>query len=475
MGRCSCCLLAAASVLVTAGAAAFGWFYVWQVMYAPDLQGARDLIYDKARERVVVAALHNNVIAVIDVATPAKPKTLGWRSDDAFTNSHGFAYDHGTATAYVTSYARGSVTKVDLRHPIQDKLPIRATLRNENLYSATHASFDAGRNLVFVMAAGAHSTPMVEDAKKGGHDVVVVDAATMRPEAVLRDWGAAKTEESYPVYCVYDETRHMLYVSNDNSNTLDIIDVSDADKPALVGEVAAVPALAYVSQLAFDAASNLVIAAAQKGDSVTVVDVADATKPVILGSLSSDTLSGATGVAYDPVRRLVYVASEFAATLTVVNVTDRARPTIVAGVAHDALRGGEAVAFDAERQRVFIASRSAACLVEADVRDATSPKIVAALCTPRTPADAVKVVAMVAGSLSFFLLALWLTAAACSRKRYSQQYSQVDTFDEDGYNLGDFELGRLETKDEYCDEEDDVEEDEEPQVNPLVVPPGKGD
>ena len=92
------------------------------------------------------------------------------------------------------------------------------------------------------------------------------------------------------------------------------------------------------------------------------------------------------------------------------------------------------------------------------MRDATSPKIVAALCTPRTPADAVKVVAMVAGSLSFFLLALWLTAAACSRKRYSQQYSQVDTFDEDGYNLGDFELGRLETKDEYCDEEDDVED-----------------
>ena len=53
------------------------------------------------------------------------------------------------------------------------------------------------------------------------------------------------------------------------------------------------------------------------------------------------------------------------------------------------------------------------------------------------------------GSLLFFLLALWLAAAACSRKRYARQgYGQVDTFDEDGYDLGDVELGRLETRDE---------------------------
>jgi hypothetical protein len=75
------------------------------------------------------------------------------------------------------------------------------------------------------------------------------------------------------------------------------------------------------------------------------------------------------------------------------------------------------------------------------------------------------------------LLALWLAAAACSRKRYARQgYGQVDTFDEDGYDLGDFELGRLETKDEYCDDDDDDDQEEGlPQVNPLVVPPGKGD
>ena len=136
--------------------------------------------------------------------------------------------------------------------------------------------------------------------------------------------------------------------------------------------------------------------------------------------------------------------------------------TISAQVAHDALQGGEAVAFDAARRRVFVASRTSACLVEADVRDAAAPTVVAALCTPRTPADAVKVVAMVAGSLLFFLLALWLAAAACSRKRYARQgYGQVDTFDEDGYDLGDFELGRLETKDEYCDDDDDDDEEEE--------------
>ena len=101
MGRCRCCLLVAASLLTTAAAAAFGWFYVWQVLYAPYLQGARDIVYDAARERVIISALHSNVIAVVDVATPSKPRTLGWRADDAFTNAHGFAYDHGSATAYV--------------------------------------------------------------------------------------------------------------------------------------------------------------------------------------------------------------------------------------------------------------------------------------------------------------------------------------------------------------------------------------
>ena len=48
MGRCRCCLLVAASLL-DHPAAAFGWFYVWQVLYAPYLQGARDIVYDAAR------------------------------------------------------------------------------------------------------------------------------------------------------------------------------------------------------------------------------------------------------------------------------------------------------------------------------------------------------------------------------------------------------------------------------------------
>ena len=43
-----------------------------------------------------------------------------------------------------------------------------------------------------------------------------------------------------------------------------------AARPAVVGEVAAVPELAYVSQLALDAPSNLIIAASQKGDSVAI-------------------------------------------------------------------------------------------------------------------------------------------------------------------------------------------------------------
>ncbi len=477
MGRCRCCLLVAASLLTTAAAAAFGWFYVWQVLYAPYLQGARDIVYDAARERVIISALHSNVIAVVDVATPSKPRTLGWRADDAFTNAHGFAYDHGSATAYVASYGRGSLAKVDLRNPARDKLPVVATLENDELYSATHASYDAARNLVFVTAAGSHDLGEDADVLRGGHDLLVVDAATMRRTGLLTDWGAG-AEPAYPVYCVYDAARALLFASNDARNRLEVVDVGDAARPAVVGEVAAVPELAYVSQLALDAPSNLIIAASQKGDSVAVVDVADAANPKILGSLTSDALDGATGVAYDAARRLAYVASEFAGTLSVVNVTDRSTPVIVAGVAHEALQGGEAVAFDAARRRVFVASRTSACLVEADVRDAAAPTVVAALCTPRTPADAVKVVAMVAGSLLFFLLALWLAAAACSRKRYARQgYGQVDTFDEDGYDLGDFELGRLETKDEYCDDDDDDDDEEEglPQVNPLVVPPGKGD
>ena len=337
MGRCRCCLLVAASLLTTAAAAAFGWFYVWQVLYAPYLQGARDIVYDAARERVIISALHSNVIAVVDVATPSKPRTLGWRADDAFTNAHGFAYDHGSATAYVASYGRGSLAKVDLRNPARDKLPVVATLENDELYSATHASYDAARNLVFVTAAGSHNwnvskvTNMGEDVLRGGHDLLVVDAATMRRTGLLTEWGAG-AEPAYPVYCVYDAARALLFASNDARNRLEVVDVSDAARPAVVGEVAAVPELAYVSQLALDAPSNLIIAASQKGDSVAVVDVADAANPKILGSLTSDALDGATGVAYDAARRLAYVASEFAGTLSVVNVTDRATPVIVAGV-----------------------------------------------------------------------------------------------------------------------------------------------
>ena len=331
MGRCRCCLLVAASLLTTAAAAAFGWFYVWQVLYAPYLQGARDIVYDAARERVIVSALHSNVIAVVDVATPSKPRTLGWRADDAFTNAHGFAYDHGSATAYVASYGRGSLAKVDLRNPARDKLPVVATLENDELYSATHASYDAARNLVFVTAAGSHDLGEDADVLRGGHDLLVVDAATMRRTGLLTDWGAG-AEPAYPVYCVYDAARALLFASNDARNRLEVVDVSDAAQPAVVGEVAAAPELAYVSQLALDAPSNLIIAASQKGDSVAVVDVADAANPQILGSLTSDALDGATGVAYDAARRLAYVASEFAGTLSVVNVTDRATPVIVAGV-----------------------------------------------------------------------------------------------------------------------------------------------
>ena len=215
MGRCRCCLLVAASLLTTAAAAAFGWFYVWQVLYAPYLQGARDIVYDAARERVIISALHSNVIAVVDVAMPSKPRTSAGGPSDARTRTA--AYDHGSATAYVASYGRGTLAKVDLRNPARDKLPVVATLENDEHYSATHASYDAARNLVFVTAAGSH------DLGEGRR------RAPGRPRPARRrrgddaadgpaDGRGAGAEPAYPVYCVYDAARALLFASNDARN-----------------------------------------------------------------------------------------------------------------------------------------------------------------------------------------------------------------------------------------------------------------
>ena len=338
----------------------------------------------------------------------------------------------------------------------------RRDLENDER-AARRTRLRRGAELVFVTAAGSHNwnvskvTNIGEDVNPGAARDRSSSAATMRRTGLLTDGAPARP--AYPVYCVYDAARALLFASND-AEPLEVVGVSDAAQP-VVGEVAAVPELAYVSQLALDAPSNLIIAASQKATPWRS-SRGGRREPQILGSLTSDALDGATGVAYDAARRLAYVASEFAGTLSVVSVADgsrhrRGRMRVwksttesqprhradVASMAWSPRRfprrsrttrcAGEAVAFDAARRRVFVASRTSACLVEADVRDAAAPTVVAALCTPRTPADAVRSWRWLRGPCSSFCSRFGSRRRACSRKRRAARAARSTRSDEGGY------------------------------------------
>ena len=130
-----------------------------------------------------------------------------------------------------------------------------------------------------------------------GHGVAVVDAGRMAVLSRLDDFGNEKGRGiAYPVYCVLDDVRSLLFVSNDRAKTLEVLNVSHPLKPRKVGE-AFDERLDYLSQLAYDPVTFTIVAASQHANSVTLIDVLNPRKPNIVGSFSSEVLEGATGVA----------------------------------------------------------------------------------------------------------------------------------------------------------------------------------
>ncbi|KAK7240101.1 hypothetical protein SO694_00117022 [Aureococcus anophagefferens] len=482
VGRCVAVVVYGLAVIA---ATAYVWDYVVdRSRFADYLQGARDIAYDERRGRLVVSALHADSVAVLDARGEDIALSGLYVDHERFGNAHGFAYDADRELVFAASYTKHSLAALDVGAPRRGGAVVGWVEDGVALHSATHASYDAARRLVFVDAAGGHGRSddhdnaehRDEQARGLGHSLAVVDAADparLRVVGRLTDWGDERGRgngDAYPVYCVADAPRQLVYVSNDKAATLEVVDVADPARPVKVGEVYDAR-IDYVSQLAFDAEARVLYAASQKADSFAVVNVTDPRNPALLAVLvDHEVLDGATGVALDVRRKLAFVAAEYAGVVAVVDVADPRAPAVAGSVGHDLLEGGEAVAYDATRALAFVASRTSAAVVAVDVSDPARPSVDRSLCTKRPKAFPAYVALALAAAVAAAHLALicGLRSLRARRDAEKNAYVMVDTFDELGDDDDDdgIELGAVD-----AEPEDTTPPEKEPEKAADAPPP----
>ncbi|KAJ1448908.1 hypothetical protein M885DRAFT_537570 [Pelagophyceae sp. CCMP2097] len=392
--------------------------------FADYLQGARDVIFDAASGRVVVAALHANALTVIDVRGD-RPRVEAYYADALnFGNVHGLAYDAARHVTFVPSYTRASLTAFAIAGR-RAGTALGTLVRPNELASGVHAAYDARRRRVFVANAGSHGRPgepsAADELRSGaGHSITVIDANDLEDLRVLQrlsDWGdeGERCDAAYPVYTFYLRDRDFLVASNDKCKTVEFFNASNATL-FKQSEVYDARVLNYVSQLDYDEKRRRLYAASQKSNSLAVLDVADLAHPRLLASVvDDDVLNMATGIAVDVRRQLAFVVSEGARSFAVYSVADvdASKPPRLVGVVRDALLfGAEAIAYDAERRRAYVVSRNAGAFVVVDVRRATRPKIVHHITTGH---DAVLFPIQLGCAVTLGVLLLHAVAYVCVR------------------------------------------------------------
>ena len=226
VGRCVAVVVYGLAVIA---ATAYAWDYVVdRSRFADYLQGARDIAYDERRGRLVVSALYADSVAVLDARGEDIALSGLYVDHERFGNAHGFAYDADRELVFAASYTKHSLAALDVGAPRRGGAVVGWVEDGVALHSATHASYDAARRLVFVDAAGGHGRSddhdnaehRDEQARGLGHSLAVVDAADparLRVVGRLTDWGDERGRgngDAYPVYCVADAPRQLVYVSN---------------------------------------------------------------------------------------------------------------------------------------------------------------------------------------------------------------------------------------------------------------------
>ncbi|KAH8069918.1 hypothetical protein JL721_5455 [Aureococcus anophagefferens] len=422
VGRCVAVVVYGLAVIA---ATAYAWDYVVdRSRFADYLQGARDIAYDERRGRLVVSALHADSVAVLDARGEDIALSGLYVDHERFGNAHGFAYDADRELVFAASYTKHSLAALDVGAP-RAAAPSPGGDDHDN---AEHRD---------EQARGLGTPPPT-----------LADPARLRAVGRLTDWGDERGRgngDAYPVYCVADAPRQLVYVSNDKAATLEVVDVADPARPVKVGEVYDAR-IDYVSQLAFDAEARVLYAASQKADSFAVVNVNDPRNPALLAVLvDHEVLDGATGVALDRRRRGL--------------------------VGHDLLEGGEAVAYDATRALAFVASRTSAAVVAVDVADPARPSVDRSLCTKRPKAFPAYVALALAAAVAAAHLALICGLRSLRARRDAEKknaYVMVDTFDELGDDDDDdgIELGAVD-----AEPEDTTPPEKEPEKAADAPPP----
>ncbi|MGC4028567.1 MAG: YncE family protein [Steroidobacteraceae bacterium] len=289
--------------------------------------GLYELAVDPATGRVYVASAGSRTqpgakIIVLDGATLERLSDI----DVSATPVYGVGLNAAAGMLYGTATRNGSVTAVDVRSG-----KVVASIQHGEGAHVREAVADPRANRVYVSVVGSRDGKGESSAVwviDGLHNAFVesipVEAGTLTGVAV-------------------DPAGGRLFATAMGDNEVLAIDLAQKKVVSRWPAGGESPV-----NLVFDAAGHRLFVANQKSGSLTVLDARD-------GKLlrSVPTGEGALGVAFHPGRQQVYVANRQAGTLTVVDAKDY---SVVANLQTGTLP--QTIAVDAKNDRVFVSNKA---------------------------------------------------------------------------------------------------------------------